>query len=86
MLKHSYGSIIKSLVGMQNRRSKKKAAKEAVAAQAENGNGAGAKVTFLTTLSTLDQKDLPTKSCLELADKVLNENEPQSECVTFFPY
>ena len=68
MLKHSYGSIIKSLVAMQNRRAKKKAAKEAAAAQAEGGAGGG-KMTFLTTLSTMDQKDLPTKSCLELADK-----------------
>ena len=66
MLKHSYGSIIKSLVAMQNRRSKKKAAKEAAAAKEAEGHG---KMTFLTTLSTMDQKDMPTKSCLELTDK-----------------
>ena len=73
MLKHSYGSIIKSLVAMQNRRSKKKAAKEAAeaeAAAATAGAGTGdGKMTFLTTLSTMDCKNLPTKSCLELKDK-----------------
>ena len=83
MLKHSYGSIIKSLVGMQNRRSKKKAAKEAAAAKetaeesTDSGAGGGGctgrgdgKVTFLTTLSTMDTcQGLPTKSCLELKDK-----------------
>ena len=60
MLKHSYGSIIKSLVAMQTRRAKKKAAKEA----ATDG-----KVTFLTTLSTIDPNALRTKSCLEATDK-----------------
>ncbi|KAJ6217166.1 hypothetical protein RDWZM_008323 [Blomia tropicalis] len=63
MLKHSYGSIIKSLVAMQNRRSKKKAAREAQQKVGEE------KVNFLTTLSTCDPAELKTKSCLEMADK-----------------
>lgn len=67
MLKHSYGSIIKSLVAMQDgRRAKKKAAAAQAAAQRPTGDG---KVTFLTTLSTCDPADLRTKSCLEAADK-----------------
>ena len=64
MLKHSYGSIIKSLVAMQTRRAKKKAAKEAGAQPKTDG-----KMTFLTTLSSIDPNDLRTKSCLEAADK-----------------
>ena len=49
---------------MQTRRAKKKAAKEAGAQPKTDG-----KVTFLTTLSSIDPNDLRTKSCLEAADK-----------------
>lgn len=63
MLKHSYGSIIKSLVAMQNRRSKKKAARETAQKAAEG------KVNFLTTLSTCNTSELKSPSCLEATDK-----------------
>ncbi len=74
MLKHSYGSIIKSLVAMQNRRSKKKAAKEAAAAaaaggEAKSGRGGECKPTFLTTVSTMDACKLASPSCLVMKDK-----------------
>ena len=61
MLKHSYGSIVKSLVAMQNRRSTKKDNKVAAAE--------GKPVNFLTTISTADPNALKTKSCLENTDK-----------------
>lgn len=71
MLKHSYASIIKSLVAIQTRRGKKKSAKEV---QKKVADATGGKVTFLTTLSTCNPNELRTKSCLENTDKYDLEN------------
>lgn len=76
MLKHSYASIIKSLVAIQTRRGKKKSAKEVPASQRKQVADAvgGGKVTFLTTLSTCNPNELRTKSVLENTDKYDIEN------------
>lgn len=60
-LKHSYGSIIKSLMMLQGRRLKKKAK-----AKQE-------KTSFLTTISTMDMKVAPQNSCLVMEDKYAME-------------
>ncbi|KAJ6216513.1 hypothetical protein RDWZM_007670 [Blomia tropicalis] len=60
-LKHSYGSIIKSLCAIQNRRTKKKIQREM---QKREG-----KLSFLATLSTCDVADLKSRSCLEQSEK-----------------
>ena len=63
MLKHSYGSIVKSLVAMQNRRPKKKTIND------QKMTADGKPINFLTTLSTIDPNELKTKSCLETTEK-----------------
>ena len=65
ILNRSIESIIKTLEGMQSRRAKEKATKETAAAPIKTDG----KMPFPTTLSTIDPKDLHTKSCVEVADK-----------------
>lgn len=72
-------SLPDQLMMLQNRRAKKRKDAKTVP------NKVDGKVTFLTTLSTCDPKELRTKSCLEASDKYDIENflNPGTRDLTF---
>lgn len=72
-------SIFNQLMVLQSRRAKKRKDVKTIP------NKVDGKVTFLTTLSTCDPKELRTKSCLEASDKYDIENflNPGTRDLTF---